>query len=90
MEVQLSMGFLGVPEVTLPTPVAVVEALVPRPPGWELYATKKGTVGWHRQRLSGPWGLSLAWCGQRGRVVADLAEEIICCQACITAESMFE
>lgn len=90
MDVQLSMGWFGAPEVPLvpavPTPSGVVE----RPEGWTLYSTKRGTIGYHRTKLNAPFGLVVAWCGARGRPVADGSAEIILCDRCIGAETLFE
>lgn len=86
MDVQLSMGLFGAPEVPLLPGMRYVEP-IPRPPGWVLYATRRGPIGYHQTRLSGPFGLVVAWCGARGRAVAEDQLKIIPCEEC---ERLFE
>jgi hypothetical protein len=85
MDVQMSMGFEGVPDVSLmlvEQPAAL--PMVPRPhPTWVLLANKRGPIGYHHLLYTAPYGLHVALCGAKGRRVAEEAAEIILCPLCV-------
>lgn len=84
MDLQLSMGFEGAPDVELfhveqpPEP-----PLVPRPRRtWVLLANKRGPIGFHHLLYTAPYGLCVALCGAKGRRVTEDSPHVVLCPSC--------